>query len=94
LRNSSATKASAWLVSANGFLTERVNETLSGYTAPVVINIFGNDLDQLDEGAGEIARLLGGVRGAGQIQIQSPPGMPQVVVRCDKTTFSDGASIR
>ncbi|MGC2419728.1 MAG: efflux RND transporter permease subunit [Candidatus Acidiferrales bacterium] len=69
------------ILTANGFLTERVNETLSGYTAPVVINIFGNDLDQLDEEAGEIARVLGGVRGAGQIQIQSPPGMPQVVVR-------------
>src|SRR5262249_25404478 len=29
----------------NTFLTERVEETLSGYTAAVVINIFGNDLD-------------------------------------------------
>ncbi|HZW61186.1 MAG TPA: efflux RND transporter permease subunit, partial [Candidatus Babeliales bacterium] len=29
-------------------LTERIEETLSGYTAAVVVNIFGNDLAQLD----------------------------------------------
>jgi Cu/Ag efflux pump CusA len=69
------------ILTANGFLTERVNETLSGYLAPVVVNIFGNNLNQLDEQAGKIARILGGIRGAGQVQIQSPPGMPQAVVR-------------
>ena len=35
------------------FLTERIEETLSGYTAPVVVNIFGNDLDVLDRKAQE-----------------------------------------
>ena len=27
--------------SLNTFLTERINETLSGYTAPVVVNVYG-----------------------------------------------------
>jgi CzcA family heavy metal efflux pump len=71
-------------LTSNGFLTERINETLSGYKAPVVINVFGNDLDQLDQQAGEIVRVLSNVRGAAQVQLQSPLGMPQMVVRLRK----------
>jgi len=66
------------------FLTERVEETLSGYTASVVINIFGNDLDVLDSKAQEVARVLGRVSGATDVQVQSPPGTPQLVVRLRK----------
>jgi CzcA family heavy metal efflux pump len=69
------------LLTWNSFLTERINETLSGYRTPVVVNIFGTNLDQLDQEGGEIARILGNIRGTGEVQIQSPPGMPQMVVR-------------
>lgn len=72
------------ILTSNGFLTERINETLSGYRTPVVVNVFGNDLDQLDREAGQIASVLNSVRGAAQVQIQSPPGMPQIVVRLRK----------
>jgi CzcA family heavy metal efflux pump len=72
------------LLTSNGFLTERINETLSGYKAPVVVNVFGSDLNQLDQQAGQIANELRNVRGATQVQIQSPTGMPQIVVRLRK----------
>jgi CzcA family heavy metal efflux pump len=67
--------------SVNSFLTERINETLSGYTAGIVVNVFGNDLDRLDEEASAVARALAQVPGTREIQLQSPPGMPQLVVR-------------
>lgn len=67
--------------SAKTFLTERIEETLSGYTASVVVNIYGNDLDVLDREAQEIAKVLSQVRGAADVQVQSPPGTPQLVVR-------------
>ena len=67
--------------SMNSFLTERINETLSGYTSAVVVNVFGNNLDTLDDKAQEIATLLGKIRGATDVQLQSPPGTPQMVVR-------------
>ena len=63
------------------FLTERVEETLSGYTASVVVNIYGNDLDTLDAKAQEVAKALGRVSGAMEIQVQSPPGTPQLMVK-------------
>ena len=63
------------------FLTERVEESLSGYSAEVIVNIHGNDLDLLDEVAGDVARGLGVVKGATEVQLQSPPGMPQLTIR-------------
>jgi CzcA family heavy metal efflux pump len=65
----------------NTFLTERVEETLSGYVAPVVVNIFGPDLDVLDSKASEVAAVLSKVPGATDVTLQSPPGAPQLVVR-------------
>ena len=69
------------LFTVNTFLTERIEETLSGFTAPVVVQIAGNDLDTLDAKAQEIARTISGVHGAADVQVQSPPGMPELVVR-------------
>ncbi|MHB8412797.1 MAG: efflux RND transporter permease subunit [Candidatus Acidiferrales bacterium] len=64
----------------NTFLTERIEETLSGYTAAVVVNIYGNDLDQLDSLAQQVSQILPGVPGATGVQMQSPPGTPQVAI--------------
>jgi CzcA family heavy metal efflux pump len=66
---------------SNTYLTERINETLSGFTAPVVVNVFGNNLDELDQDARKVVHILTAIRGAAQIQLQSPPGMPQISVR-------------
>jgi CzcA family heavy metal efflux pump len=63
------------------FLTERVEETLSGAGAQVVVNVFGEDLDLLDRKAQEVARVLAKVEGAIDVQVASPPGMPEMVVR-------------
>lgn len=67
--------------SVNTFLTERIDEILSGYTGAVVVNIFGPHLNELDQAAARIAGVLARVPGARGVQIQSPPGMPRVMVR-------------
>ena len=66
--------------SVKTFLTERIEETLSGYTAAVAVNIIGDDLDVLDRKAQEVARVLGQVPGAAEVLVQSPPGMPQLTI--------------
>lgn len=66
------------------FLTERIEETLSGYTAAVAISVIGNDLDVLDQKAQEIAAVLGQVGGATDIAMQSPLGLPQLTIRLRK----------
>lgn len=67
--------------SVETFLSERIEETLSGYTAAVVVSVYGNNLNVLDREAGEIAKTLRTIPGATDVALQSPPGMPQVVVR-------------
>jgi CzcA family heavy metal efflux pump len=63
------------------FLGDRIGETLTGETAPVVVNIFGEDLDVLDAKAAEVAKVLAAVPGAADVQVKSPPGSPRMVVR-------------
>ncbi len=67
--------------SMNSFLTERINETLSGEQADVVIKLFGNDLDVLDGEAQKITRVLSRIRGAADVRVQSPGGLPQMNVQ-------------
>jgi Cu/Ag efflux pump CusA len=67
--------------SVNTFLTERIDETISGSAAPVIVNIYGNDLDVLDSKAREVMQVLNAVPGAVGVSSQSPPGTPQLAVR-------------
>lgn len=65
----------------NTFLTERIEETISGYTAAMVINIHGENLDALDADARRVAAALAETPGATDVAIQSPPGTPQLMIR-------------
>lgn len=64
-----------------GFLTERIEETLTGSTAEVVVRIFGEDLDSLDAGAARIAEVASRVPGAVDVQYEPPAVTPEVTVR-------------
>lgn len=65
----------------NTFLTERIEETISGFTAAMVVQIHGNDLDALDRDARRVAGTMAALRGAADVEVQSPPGTPQLSVR-------------
>ncbi|MDA8233104.1 MAG: efflux RND transporter permease subunit [Magnetospirillum sp.] len=67
--------------SVKSFLTDRIQDTISGTAAQVVVKVFGQDLDLIDQKAQEVARILGSVRGATDVQVQSTPTLPQMVVR-------------
>jgi len=63
------------------FLGDRIGESISGETAPVVVNIFGEDLDDLDAQARNVAATLRGIPGAEDVQLKQPPGAPAIVLR-------------
>lgn len=65
------------------FLGDRIGESISGETAPVVVDIFGDNLDTLDATARRVANVLTGIRGAADVQLKSPPGTPQLSLRLD-----------
>ncbi|HVY08222.1 MAG TPA: efflux RND transporter permease subunit [Burkholderiales bacterium] len=65
----------------NTFLTERIEETITGYSAPFVINLYGSSLDLLDRDAQLVATELAEVPGARDVQVQAQPGAPQMSIR-------------
>jgi len=66
------------------FLGDRISETMTGETSPVVISVYGDDLDTLDEKAREIASAVAGIRGAVDIRVAAPPGAPFMTIRLDR----------
>ncbi len=63
------------------FLGDRIGETITGETAPVVVNIFGQDLEVLDAKAREVAKVLNAVPGHADVKVKSQPGAPRTVIR-------------
>lgn len=64
------------------FVTERIEETISGTKAPFGVKVFGTDLDAIEAKAKEVEEALGGVEGATAVQFIRPDE-PQLVIRLD-----------
>jgi CzcA family heavy metal efflux pump len=64
-----------------GFLSERIEETLTGSTAELVLRVFGDDLDSLDLAARKVADALGSIPGTTDVQYDPPAVTPEVTVR-------------
>ncbi len=66
----------------NTFLSERVEETVSGgYTAPVVVQATGEDLDALDRAARAVAAVLRVQPGAEDVRLPVLAGTPALTVQ-------------
>ncbi|PVX85583.1 efflux RND transporter permease subunit [Paraburkholderia unamae] len=74
--------------SVNTFLEERIDETISGTTAPVVVNVFGSNLDVIDRTAQQIAQLIGTIHGVASVRVDSPPGIPELDVKLNPDALS------
>ena len=68
------------LFEVNTFLTERVDETISGYAAPVAVNLYGEDLAALDGKAQEIAALMRSEPDATGVVLRAAGTVPQVQI--------------
>jgi len=76
------------ITSVNTFLAERIDESISGVTAPVVINVFGPDLDIIDKKAREISHVLEQVPGAIGVKIEASQYVPQLTVRLNLSSLA------
>jgi Cu/Ag efflux pump CusA len=61
----------------NSFLTECIEETLSGQRADVVVSVFGRDLDVLDQAGSAVARILPAIRGVWMSESKLPGECPR-----------------
>ena len=69
-------------------LSDRIEETISGYTAPVIVSVFGSNFDVLYEKAREIAAVLEQLPGAVDVQMHAPPSAPQLTIRLRETALA------
>ncbi|HVJ30181.1 MAG TPA: efflux RND transporter permease subunit, partial [Gammaproteobacteria bacterium] len=63
------------------FLGDRFSESLTGETAAVVVNVFGNDLEELDLTGARIAAALQGVDGVVDLSYERQSATPEIFVR-------------
>ncbi|NBO40809.1 MAG: efflux RND transporter permease subunit [Betaproteobacteria bacterium] len=78
----------------NTFLAERIEETVSGFAAELVIEIYGQDLDLLDRDAKVLAQAISTVPGARDVSAQSQPGTPQLEFMLDPKRIAQNNSQR
>ncbi len=62
----------------------RFNELISGAKQDVVIKIFGEDLQQLDDYAARVGDLIKGLPGATDLYVERATGQSQIVARIDR----------
>ncbi|HZF39414.1 MAG TPA: efflux RND transporter permease subunit, partial [Blastocatellia bacterium] len=65
----------------NQFISERIEEVLSGTTATIVVKLFGPDLDVLADKAAEIQRAMADTPGITDLSVEKQTGVPKVHVR-------------
>jgi len=63
------------------FLGDRIGETITGELAPVVVSVYGDDLDVLDTKAREVAKIMASIPGGKDAKVKSPSGAPRMAVR-------------
>lgn len=77
------------------FLGDRIGETIAGETAPIVVNVFSDNLDIADQKASEVAHVLSAIPGAADVQVKAPAGAPHlsVVLRPERLAQFDFHSL-
>ena len=65
------------------YFNERVDEVLAGSTEPIVVRIFGQDLDELRSEARDIRRRLSQIPGISEEHVSFQEDVPQVNVTVD-----------
>ena len=62
----------------------RFNELISGAKTDVAIKLFGEDMDELAEKGKQIAEIVRGIQGAGDVKVEQTEGLPQLMIEFNR----------
>ncbi|MGC1480369.1 MAG: CusA/CzcA family heavy metal efflux RND transporter, partial [Chthoniobacterales bacterium] len=62
----------------------RFNELISGVRSDVAVKVFGDDIDVLEETAGQIEAVLATVPGAADVKTEQTTGLPLLTIELDR----------
>ncbi len=63
------------------YLGDRIDEVISGSGAQVVVKLTGPNLDHLEQAAADVKGTLERIKGAADVAVDTPPGVPQWTLR-------------
>lgn len=66
----------------------RFNELIAGVKSDIAIKIFGSDLDKLFAKGNEVKQLIGEIDGLTDIKVEQIVGMPQLVVKYNRSKIA------
>ncbi|MFK0089392.1 CusA/CzcA family heavy metal efflux RND transporter [Pseudomonas sp. NPDC090755] len=81
-------RASARVPGSNYELSQpiqlRFNELISGVRSDVAVKVFGDDMEQLNRTAAQIASTLQAVPGASEVKVEQTTGLPVLTIEVDR----------
>ncbi len=66
----------------------RFNELISGVRSDVAVKIFGDEFDDMNKAANDIAAALRQVDGAADVKVEQTTGLPMLDIKLDKTAIA------
>jgi len=66
----------------------RFNELIAGVRGDVAVKVFGDDLEELERVARQIASAIGGVRGTADLRVEQTAGFPTLDVQFNRDAIS------
>ncbi|PWG01987.1 efflux RND transporter permease subunit [Sphingosinicella humi] len=66
----------------------RFNELIAGVRGDIAVKVFGDDLDELERIAGQIASAMSGVEGTADLRTEQTAGFPTLDVQFDRDAIS------
>ena len=66
----------------------RFNELISGVRSDLGIKLYGDDLGQLVKSGNDIARVLGGIRGAAGVKVEQVAGLPVLSIEPNRAALA------
>lgn len=69
-------------------ISDRIDEMVSGVRSDIAVKVFGDDLDELRNLAGEIARAAGGIQGSEDIRIERITGQQYLTIEIDRQAIA------
>lgn len=70
------------------FIAESIENVLTGQRAPIVIKLYGNDLEVLREKANEIGSVIGKIKKLREVQIEPLGEIPQIHIKIKRLIAS------
>ena len=62
----------------------RFNELISGVRSDVAVKVFGDGMDEMNESAERISRVLESIPGAADVKVEQTTGLPMLTIKIDR----------